>query len=150
MHSQYRSTILASAPSVGPVSPPGTPHHHPAPSPQAADHRGRHRSALPARVRMRRTRLGGTKEEQGGIIKTEAVLRPRLQSKERLTRTSRGPQHRHLSRKILASWERCHLSVCPQQIPLFHFWEKHFTFKKLRASYIEYHLVFRKSFLFNI
>ena len=113
MRSQYRSTILASAPRVGPVSPTGTPHHHPAPSSQAANHRGRHRSALPARVRMRRTRLGSTKEEQGGIMKTEALPGPRSQSKERLTRTSRGCQHQYLSRKILAS----QVKVSPECLP---------------------------------
>lgn len=129
-HSQYRSTILALAPRVGPAFPPGTPHHHPALSPQAADHRGRHRSALPARIRMRHIRLGGTKEEQGGIMKTEALPGPWLQSKERLTRTSRGRQHQHLSHKILASWVKTSPECLPSANTSFSFLGKTFYLQK--------------------
>ena len=63
-------------------------------------------------------------------MKTEALPGPWLQSKERLTRTSRGRQHQHLSHKILASWVKTSPECLPSANTSFSLLGKTFYLQK--------------------
>ena len=92
-------------------------------------------------VRTRSGSSGGTREEERGI-KSEMLPGPWLRRKKGKTRQALDVStNTFCIRFSQTRWKR-YLNVCPQQTPVFHFWEKHFTFKMLRANYIEYHYLF--------